>query len=299
MYKILSIDGGGIHGYFSLILIKRLLETNPRLIEDVDLITGTSIGGILGLGFALGHPVESIEDNFIKGMPLAFNTNNFRFAGFVAGITTKYDNKKFERFLKVIYGPKELNDLEKKVVIPAFCIDNEGNLNRRWKAKIFHNFSGVDSDGHEKVADVAMATSSAPVFFKAHTKYIDGAIVANNPSFCAALQTQDTRSEINPRPKLEDIAILSLGSIRDIYIPNRNMDWGYFMWSRSLLNMLTERDTLMVNYTCKSIFNERYHRIESVINGPMDNCEEIKNIRAIANQHPIEKTIDWLKEYWR
>lgn len=297
MYKILSIDGGGIHGYCSLVLIKRIMQERPDLIKNTDLIAGTSIGGILGLGFALGHSVESIDENFLKGIPLAFNTNNLRFAGFLAGLISKYDNTKFKAFLRAVYGPTKLSDLCKKIVIPAFCVDNEDEKNRRWKAKIFHNFPGVDSDGEQKVVDVAMATSSAPVFFRSYQKYIDGAIIANNPAFCAALQTQDPRNEMT-RPKLDEISILSIGSIRDVYIPSRDVEWGYFMWSRSLLNMLTERDTMMVNYTCQSLFQNKYHRIEPVINGPMDNFDDISKIKAVADEVCLDKTYDWIDEYW-
>jgi patatin-like phospholipase/acyl hydrolase len=298
MYKILSLDGGGMHGYAIVTIVKRLLKEYPNLIKDVDLIAGTSIGGIVGLGLALGHDIESVEDNFIKGVPLAFNTNAMRKATFITGISTKYDNRKFRAFLRAVYGPTKLKDANKKVLIPAFCLDNEDAVNRRWKAKIFHNFEGVDSDGETKAVDVAMATSSAPVFFPAYNKYIDGALVANNPAFCAIAQTQDMRCEISNRPSLEKISVLSIGTIRNVYIENRNMEWGYFMWSRSLLNMLTERDTMMVNYLSDVFLRERYHRIEPVINGPMDNFEEMKTIRDIGKAYPLEKTFDWLNQYW-
>lgn len=297
MYKILSLDGGGMHGYAAVIIIRRLLEKYPSLLEDVDLIAGTSIGGILGLGFALGHPIDVIEENFVKGIPLAFSTNMVRMSGFIAGVCPKYDNSKFKRFLAHLYQHKKLKDLKTKVLIPAFCLDNEKETGRRWKAKFFHNFEGVDSDGEAEIVDVAMATSAVPVFFPSYDKYIDGAMIANNPAFAAITQTQDFRNDC-PCPSLMDISVLSLGTIRDVFITGRNLDWGYFMWARSLLQMLTERDTLMVNHMCNMFIGERYHRIEPVINGPMDNFEELKEIKKIADNYPIEKTVSWLKEFW-
>ncbi|NIQ15360.1 MAG: patatin, partial [Candidatus Dadabacteria bacterium] len=104
MYKILSIDGGGMHGYANVVILKRIVEKYPDFLEKADLIAGTSIGGIVGLGFALGHPIEQVNENFIKGFPLAFTTNMLRLAGFYAGLCPKYDNSQFKVFLDKVYG---------------------------------------------------------------------------------------------------------------------------------------------------------------------------------------------------
>jgi patatin-like phospholipase/acyl hydrolase len=297
MFKILAIDGGGMHGYADLLILQRIIKRCPKLLEDVDLIAGTSIGGIIGLGFALGHDPDLADENFIKGIPLAFNTNPIRLLGFYTGLCPKYDNKKFKVFLRRIYGLTKLNELKKKVVIPTFCLDDEAETHRRWRAKIFHNFDGPDSDGDSKLVDVAMATSAVPIFFPTYDKYVDGAIIANNPTLVAISQTQDPRN-INPPPKIDEISVLSIGSIRDIYIEDRDMQWGYLMWSRSIFHMLTERDTLVTNYMASLLLRERYHRIQPVINGPMDNFDELPIITKAGNDYPIEDAIKWINKYW-
>jgi len=297
MYKILSIDGGGMHGYADLMILQRIVKECPNFLNDVDLITGTSIGGIIGLGFAVGHPINEADENFIKGIPLAFSTNPLRLLGFYAGICPKYDNRKFKAFLRCIYGPTRLGDLQKKVVIPTFCLDDESPTNRRWRAKIFHNFQGADCDENAKLVDVAMATSAVPVFFPTYDKYVDGAFIANNPSLVAVAQTQDSRN-IEKCPKMDEIAILSVGTIRDIYIEQRDAAWGYFMWSRSIFHIITERDTLVINHMGKLLMGERYHRIEPVINGPMDNFDSVSEIAKVGNDYPLEETIKWVKNYW-
>lgn len=296
MYKILSIDGGGMHGYADVIILKRIVEKFPKFIDNIDLITGTSIGGVIGLGLAIGHTVDEVEENFVKGIPLAFNTNPVRLAGFYVGICPKYDNSKFKVFLRGLYGPTRLDELEKKVVIPAFCLDDESESHRRWRGKIFHNFKGTDCDNN-KLVDVAMATSAVPVFFPTYDKYVDGALIANNPTLCAVAQTQDSRNT-EPNPDGDEIAVLSIGTIRDIYISQRNAPWGYFMWSRSVFHIITERDTLVINHMASLLLGERYHRIEPVINGPMDNFEELSAIADVGKDFPIDGTITWLNKYW-
>jgi patatin-like phospholipase/acyl hydrolase len=298
MYRILAIDGGGMHGYSSLTLLKRLLDKKPDLIKKVDLIAGTSIGGILTLGIAAGHSLSEIDSNFLIGMPIAFKTNYLKLAAFTAGISSKYDSAEFKDYLNSIFGEITLGDLTKKVVITAFSVDNEMQENRRWQAKIFHNFEGPDSDADYKVVDAAMATSAVPVFFPIYDKYIDGAFAANNPSLIALTQTQDKRAYIDPRPSIADISILSIGSIKNEYLEDRNANWGYFNWIKSLLHIVTERDILMTNYQCKAFIGDNYHRVQPVINAEMDNFDQINTIKSVGMGYNINDTLDWLDKHW-
>jgi len=55
MYKILSIDGGGIKGIAPASLLANIEErTGKKIIDYFDLIVGTSTGGIIALGLGLG-----------------------------------------------------------------------------------------------------------------------------------------------------------------------------------------------------------------------------------------------------
>jgi len=298
MYRILAIDGGGMHGYSSLTLLKRLLDKKPDLIEKVDLLAGTSIGGILALGIAAGHSLSDIDSNFLIGMPIAFKTNYLRLAAFAAGVSPKYDSAEFKDYLGGIFGEQTLGELEKKVVITAFSVDNEIEENRRWQAKIFHNFNGPDSDFACKAVDVAMATSAVPVFFPIYDKYIDGAFAANNPSLIALAQTQDKRAFIDPRPSIADISILSIGSIKNEYLEERNANWGYFNWVKPVLHIVTEKDILMTNYQCKALIGDNYHRVQPVINTEMDNFDQISIIKSAGMGYNIDDTLDWLDKHW-
>jgi patatin-like phospholipase/acyl hydrolase len=298
MYRILSVDGGGMHGYASVILMKRLFEKKPDLFEKVDLLAGTSIGGILTLGIATNHSIYDVEANFLTGIPIAFKTNCLRLIAFAAGMCPKYDNSGFKDYLHSVYGNKTLGELNKKIVITTFCVDNEAQENRRWKAKIFHNFDGSDSDNDFKVVDAAMATSAVPAFFPMYDKYIDGAFASNNPALIALTQTQDKRAIIEPRPSLNDISILSIGSIQNQFIAERNTQWGYFNWVKPILHLSTEKDILMTNYQCKALINDNFHRIQPVINADMDNFEQINTIKSAAMEYDINDTLEWLDKHW-
>lgn len=53
-YRILCLDGGGVRGVLTTSLLVRISRHNPRFLDNVDLIVGTSAGGILALLLAAG-----------------------------------------------------------------------------------------------------------------------------------------------------------------------------------------------------------------------------------------------------
>lgn len=60
-YRILSLDGGGIRGLLSLVLLERLAAQAPGWLRKVHLLAGTSTGGIIALGLAHGVPLADIR----------------------------------------------------------------------------------------------------------------------------------------------------------------------------------------------------------------------------------------------
>ena len=53
-YRILAMDGGGIRGLLTAIILERLERVHPGFLAQVDLFAGTSTGGLLALGLAAG-----------------------------------------------------------------------------------------------------------------------------------------------------------------------------------------------------------------------------------------------------
>lgn len=153
-YRILSIDGGGIRGIITAIVLQRLISdsTISGFLNDVDLIAGTSTGGLLALGIANGLEPNYMRDIYEKKGGFIFDDSwidNLLDIGKITG--ANYDIKNLEKVLKNIFGQTTLSGLKKHVLITTFDLDNESkDLNSRtWKPKIFHNFKGSDSDGNE------------------------------------------------------------------------------------------------------------------------------------------------------
>lgn len=59
-YKILSLDGGGVRGVITAVILQRLMEVFPDLLKDVDLVAGTSTGGLLALIIAAGYSPRQV-----------------------------------------------------------------------------------------------------------------------------------------------------------------------------------------------------------------------------------------------
>lgn len=73
-HRVLSIDGGGIRGLFTTVMMRRLAATNGLEddLDEVDLIAGTSSGGLLALGIAKGLPLDEIRDPYLFDGTLIF-----------------------------------------------------------------------------------------------------------------------------------------------------------------------------------------------------------------------------------
>lgn len=54
-FRILSLDGGGVRGALTTVILQRIIAEVPTFMDNVDLIAGTSTGGLIGLMLAAGY----------------------------------------------------------------------------------------------------------------------------------------------------------------------------------------------------------------------------------------------------
>ena len=80
-FRILSLDGGGVKGMFTLRILERLLVTFPNLIDEVDLIAGTSTGGLVALMIANGYSPAQGMEVYRHNIPIIFQSNVWRRLG--------------------------------------------------------------------------------------------------------------------------------------------------------------------------------------------------------------------------
>jgi patatin-like phospholipase/acyl hydrolase len=310
--RVLSLDGGGIRGLITVILLQRL-NTHPRIagwLDEIDLFAGTSTGGILALALARGLDLERIRNLYVeKGKDIFDDSwiDDVLDLGRVAG--AEYDSKNLARALRGLFGGATLGDLPRRVLVTAFDLDNGDDRahpvppqDRTWKPKIFHNYEGRDSDAAMLAYRVGLYTSAAPTYFPSVDGYIDGGVYANNPSMCALAQTLDRRST-GRIPSLDDVSLISFGTgTSRVFIKGKTLDWGYARWAKPLVSLMLDGVAGIADFQCRQILGRRYHRLAPVFPAgtsvPMDAVDRIDYMIDFARGVRIEPTVEWIQSTW-
>ena len=306
-FRILSCDGGGIRGVLSAVLLNRLVGAYPALLQDrpgtITLFAGTSTGGILALGLAAGLSPAQIRDLYVVNGKLIFDSSWTRDVVELGGISgSKYDNANLKQILQETFGAQKLKDLRSRVLISSFNLDNQAvdASERTWHPKFFHNFSGPDSDGEFLAVDVAMSTSAAPTYFPSYGVYVDGGVIANNPSMAAIAQALDGRNQAGERATLGEIKLLSVGTGVSLqYINGQDHDWGDAQWMRPILNVMMDGSVGVVDFECRQLLSDRYYRVEPIFpvgkSFPMDDVSKIVDLMDLANSFDLTGAVAWLQ----
>lgn len=262
VFKILSIDGGGIRGLYSAKMLE-VFESRfkCRLVDYFDMICGTSTGGLIALGLALGIPAANISQFYLeKGKEIFPNSRSpFRLLRqFFGG--GKYSNEKLKQALQSIFGQRQLGDAECLLCIPSHSITHA----RPYIFKFDHSEGGLGRDNSTPVVDVALATSAAPTFFPIveisnHSgQFVDGGVCANNPAIIGLLES--IMYFIGNGKKYDTARILSVETLSPSsgrILSNRKAK-GIIHWRQDLVSLFSEGQSKMTNFTleqlCKSEF---------------------------------------------
>jgi patatin-like phospholipase/acyl hydrolase len=239
--RVLSIDGGGIKGIFSLYLLAEFeFRTGRKIYELFNFITGTSIGGIIALCFSMKKYSAEV---LLRKMLGSFKNNIF--AKF---FLSKIFGKKVENAIYGLLGYNLYSTPELETILRnEICRDERNNEirlnynrlgnclisvckveNQKLKPYLFikyNNFRGLVKvqveqngaisfhleNGYNDVFlwEIMRATSAAYPFFSDininGTKFVDGGFIFNNPSYLTYLFL--LTKNITP----ERIKMLSLG----------------------------------------------------------------------------------------
>jgi patatin-like phospholipase/acyl hydrolase len=310
-YCILSLDGGGIRGVFTAAILKHLQAETPFL-DKIDLFAGTSTGGILALGLAKGVSPDDLVSLYKDNGEAIFTPRNgspIRKA--TNGVTrASYTNTALANALEDRFGKSTTLDklLPRHVLVASFTLD-DGNPNqaeRTWRAKFFHNFAGSDSDGAERVVDVALSSSAAPTYFPAYDGYVDGGVVANSPSMPALAQALDPDTG---KQALSDVRLLSLGTgaNHSFLRGAKKVDWGLVQWAKPLIDIFMDGAMGVADYECRRLLKDNYCRLAPVIPGrkqiKLDDWPQIGKMidfaDVIAGAEVFADTVQWVKKNFK
>lgn len=309
MYRVLALDGGGIRAVFATTVLARLEEALPGVLARAQLLAGTSSGAITACALAAGVRPQDLTDIFLTQGPRIFDDSwldDLRDLGGLAG--AEYGSEQLHRILTEIFeetlGVHRLGDLERRVLVPAFDLDDgddparEPGKPRSWKPKFFHNFPGPGGDADAGIVDVLMRSCAGPVYFPTYDGYVDGGIIANNPAMAALAQA---RNPATGSQALEDIRLLSIGTGQSAaFVPGKHLDWGYVRWAKLIVRLVIDGATSLATYQCEQLLGSHFHRVDAVFDWPMalDEWRKAPQLKQIADELPLDGAVAWARRHF-
>ena len=215
VFKILSIDGGGIKGLYSSTVIEHLeSKYNCNMSDYFDMLCGTSTGGLIALALSLKIPATKLSELYAdKGaeifpnIPIINTIKQILWGG-------KYTEKNLRKNLHKIFEDRKLGESNNLLCIPSYSLTDA----RPWVFKFDHKEGQLDRDNKAKYVDVALSTSAAPTYlplceidYYDKKQFVDGGVWANNPTMVGLIEA--LRYFVGKNKEYDSIQILSISSL--------------------------------------------------------------------------------------
>ena len=216
MFRILSLDGGGIRGAFGIGLLAEIEDRLGRPVTDYfDLLAGTSTGAITAACLAAGKPAAAVKAFYDENAELIFKRREpHRPAPWlrpvwplVSKIFRERTGGRFDDLFQARYcpmalekafadgfGESRMSDLKAcRLIVPSVNL-SEG------KTVVFRtpHLPEMFGKGDVSVSDVLLAATAAPTYFPHHVlpdgkAYCDGGLWAVNPALLAVAEAVKIR----------------------------------------------------------------------------------------------------------
>lgn len=310
MYRILSIDGGGIRGIIPAMVLSKIEEiTKKPICKMFDMIAGTSTGGIIALGLTMPNNKVNVPEYkatdliklFLKEGKRIFNNSLLHKIYSLNGVNdAKYKSNGIESVLNQYFGKTMLS----KALTDVFITSYETEL----RTPFFFR-SRLAKDPQNKGYDFEMwkagrSTSASPTYFKpfkleadtskGYYSLIDGGIYANNPAMCAYAEAKSLYKSTT------DIMVLSIGTgelTRSIDYKN-SKNWGLLKWAKPIFDISMDGVNATVEYQLNQILpRNRHYRLQVNLaelgKDDMDNASD-ENIHELMllGQRLIDKNME-------
>lgn len=297
IFKILSLDGGGYKGLSTISCLADFENRFKCQCSDIfDMFAGTSTGSIIALALASGKSAAEIKDKYISLGKKVFNKPRI-----LNLLKPKYSNKALRDELNELFIDTTIGDIYKRgkyIVIPAL------NLTRG-QPRIFKTDYKDNLNAHNlyKLADIALASSSAPVYLpaskinipsegeSAYEYFVDGGMFANNPSVCALIEANKF-----VKSDLKNVRLLSIATPTfNLEIDESSKDpgeKGLLGWGAKLIEMALQGTSIKDHFLAEIWLRfdddqiNRYIRLKPEVNcnipNALDKTDE-KTTSALIN----------------
>lgn len=284
-YKILSLDGGGIRGLATAMILREIEKNLPNpenrdlakeniLRDHFDLIAGTSTGSILAAAIALGRPIGDVVALYKERgerifRPKAEKITDRIFRTFTQGLSAplhwdKGLGEELRRELSNKNGtPISLGRVSHNLLIQAYDATNQEPV-------VFKSHTTDASEKKLPLWEVVKSSCSAPGYFPGHSlvrngkkaAMVDGGVFANNPTLCGIVEALVLANGISPG----DIFCVSVGTGENqgkSVSPSDARKMGFAEWAFPLVGVFMGGASAHVHNLAKRLLPEAgYCRFE-------------------------------------
>lgn len=291
LFRILSLDGGGIRGLLSAHILAALEkkindkwseknggkapEKPLRLADFFDIVAGTSTGGILACALLTPDQGDSTRPQYsaIDAIDIYRKNGKSIFSKTVAGRVpvlpafrwAKYTGENIQTVLAEKFGETRLSELLRPCLITSYDIEK--------RRAIFFTSHDAKKKGEMYdylLRDVARCTSAAPTYFPPSqveslggltSNAIDGGLFANNPTMCAVIEAMklfgshkegEEPELINPSQMF--ILSIGTGAIKKPYFYQKAENWGLISWVSPIIDIMMSAVSETVDYQLRKLY---------------------------------------------
>jgi patatin-like phospholipase/acyl hydrolase len=233
-YRILAFVGGGIRGMASARMLMRLTERHPQLVDDADLLAGTSVGSSIVSSLVAGKSPAHVYENLTTSTVDYFrhpNTDGSKPAFSVDEVVLG------QRLLHPL-NPR-LSELDQKVLFTAFNV--QGGPGNTWTPLLFNNLP-KSTNAHTHVIDAVVSSGAMPGMMGSWRGNIDGGFVNHDPSLAAIALA------VNEGIDLSDITLICFGTgLMSNWISSGTATWGAQQWQNGDGNPIDNTPSVLIN----------------------------------------------------
>lgn len=237
LYRILSLDGGGAKGFYTLGVLKEIEGMiGCPLYKRFDLVFGTSTGAIIAALIALGYEVEQIHELYKEHVPRIMRV-------WSAG----GKSKALKELATIVFADKKFDVVKTGIGIVATKWVIEKPMIFKGSVEQAHGRAGTFAPGFGcTISDAVQASCSAYPFFNPkmvttaagdNIEVIDGGYCANNPTLYAIADAVAAMKKNHA-----DLRVVSVGV--GVY-PEPRSFWRWF--TRRLLSVQLLQKTIEIN----------------------------------------------------
>jgi uncharacterized protein len=279
MTVALAIDGGGIRGLIPALVLAEIERRTGRPIASmVDLIAGTSTGGIIACALALPDPMpaEEIATLYEREGPVIFDRSALHTITSANGyLDQRYDDKGLVDTLRRYLGTTRLGQATRELLITVYDIQAR-------QAMLLRPSTHADVT----MVEAAHATSAAPTYFEpvrlgART-LIDGGVFAVNPAVFAF-------TEADEPPTL--LLSLGTGSHTRPLAYEKVKDWGRLEWAAPVIDVVFDGSADAVDAQLARLAGDRYVRLQTRLDEASDDLDDASAENLAALRREAERLI--------